>query len=166
MNKINFDLILRIISILSLGTSFFSFIVTELVTNTKSPNFIEYTDLSRFFLNLYILLIYLLCLVHSVYPSILCPIITESLSIITTIKGKIILSLAIDIMYYSTESLPQKLFGMITFICVLALFLGDIVFNCEILKQQPMQENNDNAINNPINETQNSLTINNLEGKL
>ncbi len=165
MNKINFDLILRIISILSLGTSFFSFIVTELVTNTKSPNFIEYTDLSRFFLNLYILLIYLLCLVHSVYPSILCPIIIESLSIITTIKGKIILSLAIDIMFFSTESLPQKLFGMITFICVLALFLGDIVFNCEILNQQPMQENNDNA-NDSNNSTQNALTINNLEGKL
>ena len=165
MNKINFDLILRIISVLSLGTSFFSFIVTELVTNTKSPNFIEYTDLSRFFLNLYILLIYLLCLVHSVYPSILCPIITESLSIITTIKGKIILSLAIDIMFFSTESLPQKLFGMITFICVLALFLGDIVFNCEILNQQPMQENNDNA-NDSNNSTQNALTINNLEGKL
>ena len=166
MKKINYDLILRIISILSLGTSFFSFIVTTLLTNTKSPNFIEYTDLSRFFLNLYIFLILLLCLVHSAYPSILCPFITQSLSIITTIKGKIILSLAIDVMYYSTESLPQKLFGMITFVSTLALFLGDLVLNCQILKQQPMKDESDKDINDLSNTTQNSLTINNLEGKL
>ena len=166
MKKINYDLILRIISILSLGTSFFSFIITTLLTNTKSPNFIEYTDLSRFFLNLYIFLILLLCLVHSVYPSILCTIITESLSIITTIKGKIILSLAIDVMFYSTESLPQKLFGMITFVCVLALFLGDLVLNCKILNQQPMKEESVYVISDSNNNTQNALTINNLEGKL
>ena len=166
MKKINYDLILRIISILSLGTSFFSFIITTLLTNTKSPNFIEYTDLSRFFLNLYIFIILLLCLVHSVYPSILCTIITESLSIITTIKGKIILSLAIDVMFYSTESLPQKLFGMITFVCVLALFLGDLVLNCKILNQQPMKEESVYVISDSNNNTQNALTINNLEGKL
>ena len=166
MKKINYDLILRIISILSLGTSFFSFIITTLLTNTKNPDFIEYTDLSRFFLNLYIFLILLLCLVHSVYPSILCPFITESLSIITTIKGKIILSLAIDVMFYSTESLPQKLFGMITFVSVLALFLGDLVLNCKILNQQPMKEESVYVISDSNNNTQNALTINNLEGKL
>ena len=83
--------------------------------------------------------------------------ITEGLGIITTIKGKIILSLAIDIMYYSTESLPQKLFGMISFVAVLALILGDLVLNCQILKQQPLEENNSN--NNNINESTNSFNI-------
>ena len=161
MKKINYDLILRIISILSLGTSFFSFIITHLLTNTKSPNFIEYTSISKFFLNLYIFLILLLCLIHSIYPSILCPIITDGLGIITTIKGKIILSLAIDVMFYSTESLPQKLFGMISFVAVLALFLGDLVLNCSILKQQPLEDNNNNDIkdNYSGNETTNSLKV-------
>ena len=85
--------------------------------------------------------------------------INEGLSIITTIKGKIILSLAIDIMYYSTESLPQKLFGMISFVSILALILGDLVLNCQILKQQPLEENNTN--NNNMNESSNSFNINN-----
>ena len=69
-------------------------------------------------------------------------------------------------MFYSTESLPQKLFGMITFVSVLALFLGDLVLNCQILKQQPMKEENDYVISDSNNNTQNALTINNLEGKL
>ena len=155
--KIDFDLILRIISILSLGTSFFSFIVTTLVTNTKSPNFIEYTDLSKFFLNLYVFLILLICLIHSIYPKIVFTFITEGFGIITSIKGKIILSLAIDIMYYSTDNLPQKLFGMISFVSVLALFLGDLVLNCEILKQ-PSEESNNETKEVEIS-TDNSISV-------
>ena len=159
--KINYELILRIVSILSTGTCFVTFIVTTLVTNTKSPNYIEYTSISKFFLNLYIFLILLLCLIHSIYPSLKFPMITEGLSIITTIKGKIILSLAIDIMYYSTESLPQKLFGMISFVSILALILGDLVLNCQILKQQPLEDNNNNDTkdNYSGNETTNSLKV-------
>ena len=156
--KINYELILRIVSVLSIGTCFVTFIVTTLVTNTKSPNYIEYTSISKFFLNLYIFLILLLCLIHSINPSLKLPMITEGLGIITTIKGKIILSLAIDIMYYSTESLPQKLFGMISFVAVLALILGDLVLNCQILKQQPLEENNTTNSNN-MNESTNSFNI-------
>ena len=152
--KINYDLILRIISILSVGTSFFSFIVTTLVTNTKSPNFIEYTDLSKFFLNFYIFLILLLCLLDSLNLNFFCTTITHSFGIISTIKGKMILMGTIDVMYYSTDSLPQKLFGMITFICVLALLLADQVLNCKILKQKAIDENNEN--NNNINDRNNN----------
>ena len=158
--KINYDLILRIISILSIGTIFVSFIVTQLITNTKSPNYIEYTDLSKFFLNLYIFLILLLCLIHSIYPSLNIPLITEGLSIFTSVKGKIILTLAIDIMYYSTENLPKKLFGMISFVAIFGLILGVLAFNCEILKQQPLEENN-NSNNNAYNN--NNVGNNNID---
>ena len=155
--KINYDLILRIISILSIGTSFFSFIVTTLITKTKSPNFIEYTDLSKFFLNFYIFLILLLCFLDSLNPNLICNTITHSFGIIKTIKGKIILTGAIDIMYYSTDSLPQKLFGMISFVCVLALFLGNLVLNCEILKQKADEENSENNNNNKNDKNANSI---------
>ena len=142
--KINYDFILNIISILSTGTTFFSFIVTTLLVDTKSPDYIEYTSLSKFFLNLYIFLILLLCFIDSIYPKIICDIVKENFSIFTNVKGKIIITIAIDIMYYCTDNLPPKLFGMITFVSALALFLGNLVFNCEILKQQPMEEDNTN----------------------
>ena len=127
------------------------------MTNTKSPNFIEYTDLSKFFLNLYVFLILLICLIHSIYPKIVFTFITEGFGIITSIKGKIILSLAIDIMYYSTDNLPQKLFGMISFVSVLSLFLGDLVLNCEILKQ-PSEESNNESKEVEIS-TDNSISV-------
>ena len=160
--KINYDIILRIIAILSTGTAFFSFIVTTLVTNTKSPNFIEYTDLSKFFLNFYIFLILLLCFFDSLYPKIICSTITKSFSIISSYKGKIVVCGAIDIMYYSTDSLPQKLFGMISFVATLALFLGVLVFNCKILKQQAVEENNNNENNSERScDSKNSFSFNN-----
>ena len=150
--KINYDLILRIISILSIGTSLFSFIVTTLITKTKSPKFIEYTDLPKFFLNFYVFLILLLCFLDSVYPNLICHTITHSFGIIKTIRGKIILSGLIDVMYYSTDNLPQKLFGMISFVSVLALLLGYLVLNCEILKQKAVEENSENNNNNNISD--------------
>ena len=153
MKKITFDFICQIITILSTGTSLFSFIIIALITNTKSPNFVEYTDLSKFFLNLYIFIILLLCFIHSISPNLNCSMIKDGFGIVSTMNGKIIVTIAIDIMYYSTESLPQKLFGMITFVTALALILAKIVFNCEILKQQPLEENNINGENNQKRDT-------------
>ena len=148
--KYNFPLILRIISILSTGTIFFSFIITNLCTNVKSPNFIEYTSLSKFFINFYIFVILLLCLLHSIYPQIICQILISGFGIISTTKGKIIIICIIDVMYFSTENLPQKLFGMITFVSNLALLLGNLIFNCEILNQKAEEENNEVSQNKNI----------------
>ena len=148
--KYNFPLILRVISILSTGTIFFSFIITNLCTNVKSPNFIEYTSLSKFFINFYIFVILLLCLLHSIYPQIICQILISGFGIISTTKGKIIIICIIDVMYFSTENLPQKLFGMITFVSNLALLLGNLIFNCEILNQKAEEENNEVSQNKNI----------------
>ncbi len=136
--KITFALIKQIISIISTSTSLGTFIITTLCTKTKSPKFIEYTDLSKFFLNLYIFLLLLLCCCHSIYPKLICNIFTDRLGIITTDRGKIVILTAIFVMYFSTESLTQKLFGMISFVSTLGLFLSDLVLNCDTLNQKPL----------------------------
>ena len=41
-------------------------------------------------------------------------------------------------MYFSTESLTQKLFGMISFVSTLGLFLSDLILNCDTLNQKPL----------------------------
>ena len=144
--KITFALIKKIVTILSTATSFFSFIVTNLYTNIKSPNYIEYTDLSKFFLNLYIGLLLFLIFIHSIYPKIVCTIFTDRIGIITSNRGKMVLMTTIIIMYFSTDSLPQQLFGMISFVCVLALLLAESFLNCEILEQKPLM--NEKIVNN------------------
>ena len=136
--KLTFELIKQIITSLVTATSLVSFIVTTLCTNTKSPNFIEYTDLSKFFLNFYIFIILLLCFCHSIYPKLVCKIFTDKIGIISSDRGKIVIQTSIFIMYFSTESMPQKLFGMISFVAVFGLFLADLLLNCETLKQKPL----------------------------
>ena len=136
--KLTFELIKQIITSLVTATSLVSFIVTTLCTNTKSQNFIEYTDLSKFFLNFYIFIILLLCFCHSIYPKLVCKIFTDKIGIISSDRGKIVIQTSIFIMYFSTESMPQKLFGMISFVAVFGLFLADLLLNCETLKQKPL----------------------------
>ena len=164
----NFELIKQIITSISTGTCLVTFIVTTLSTNTKSPNFIEYTDLSKFFLNFYIFILLLICFCHAVYPKLVCSLIANRLGIIITDRGKIVLIASIIIMYFSTESMPQKLFGMISFVAVFGLYLADLLLNCDTLKQKPLiynagrnsakntdviitnTENVSNVINNPL----------------
>ena len=136
--KITFELIKKIVTSLATAVSLISFIVTTLCTNTKSENYIEYTDLSKLFLNFYIFLLLLLCFFHSIYPKLVCKIFTDKIGIITSDRGKIVTLSAIIIMYFSTESMPQKLFGMISFVAVFGLFLADLLLNCETLKQKPL----------------------------
>ena len=144
--KITFAIIKKIVTILSTAISFFSFRVTNLCINIKSPNYIEYTDLSKFFLNLYIGLLLFLIFIHSIYPKIVCTIFTDRIGIIISNRGKMVLMTTIIIMYFSTDSLPQQLFGMISFVCVLALLLAESFLNCEILEQKPLM--NEKIVNN------------------
>ena len=169
--KMNFELIKQIITTLSTGTCLATFIVTTLCTNTKSPNFIEYTDLSKFFLNFYIFILLLICFCHAVYPKLVCSLITNRLGIIINDRGKIVLLTSIIVMYFSTESMPQKLFGMISFVSVFGLYLADLLLNCDILKQKPLIINSEknNANNSPviITKTENVANVinNQLEHK-
>ena len=161
--KMNYELIKQIITTLSTGTCLVAFIVTTLCTNTKSPNFIEYTDLSKFFLNFYIFILLLICFCHSIYPKLVCSLITNRLGIIINDRGKIVLLSSIIVMFFSTESLPQKLFGMISFVSVFGLYLADLLLNCGILKQKPLINNlgKNNGKNSPviITNTENAANV-------
>ena len=140
--KITFELIKQIISILSTATMLVSFIVTTLCTKEKSPKYIEYTDLSKSFLNFYLGLLLLLLLCHSINPKMVCAIFTDRIGIIASDRGKMILLTLIMTMYFSTDSMPQKLFGMISFFCAFALFLSNFFLNCDTLKQKPLINEN------------------------
>ena len=135
--KVSFELIKQIVAIISTGTNLGAFIVTTLCTKPKSENFVEYTDLSKFYLNIYIFCLLLLCFIHSINSTIICSLFSERLGIITSNKGKLILAIAIFTMFFCTDSTPQKLFGMISFVASLALFLAELLLNCDTLEQNP-----------------------------
>ena len=144
--NLSFKLIKQLISILATGIILLTFIITILTTNTKSPNYIEYTELSKFLLNLYTLIILSLIFGHSVYPQMICSIISKKFAIILSEKGKIIILSSIFIMYFGTGSLPQKLFGMIAFIGTFSLFISNLFIKCKFNQTEGFTE--EKKINN------------------
>ena len=160
--KLTLDLIKKGISIISTGTILLAFLISILSTNVKSPNFIEYTDLSKFFLNIYILFILFVIFVHTIYPKIICSIFIKNFYIISSQKGKIILLSFIFIMYFGTGSMPQKIFGMVAFIATFSLFLSNLFLNCKTYSSS--KENKINiGINNSKDFTTTSTNFNNTK---
>ena len=149
----NIDLIKKVISILSIGTTLFVFLITIFTTNKKSPNFIEYTNLSKFLLNLYTLFILSLIFAHTVYPKIICSVFTKRFNIISSENGKIILLSSIFIMYFGTGSKPQKIFGMIAFLCTFILFLSKLFLPCKSFRKNVFVEEKIIKNTNPNNST-------------
>lgn len=153
----SFDLIKRSITIICTGIILFTFIITTLSTNKKSPNYIEYTDLSKFFLNLLIFFLLTLIFIHSINPKLVCSIFIKRFGFISTQKGKLILLSTISIMYFGTGSLPQKIFGLISFLTTFSLFLSEYFFNCKMQKKNAFVE--EKAIKNAYKENNNYIKI-------
>ena len=142
--KFSIDLIKNSITIICTGIILLTFVLTTLSTNKKSPNYIEYTDLSKFFLNLLILFLLTLIFIHSINPKYVCSIFIKRFGFISTQKGKLILLSAISLMYFGTGSLPQKIFGLISFLTTFSLFLSEYFFNCKMPKKNAFVEEKTN----------------------
>ena len=138
--ELTFKLIKKIISILSTGTILLAFLITIFITNKKSPNYIEYTNLSKLLLNLYTLILLVLIFTHSIYPKIICSVFTKRFGIISSEKGKIIMLSFIFIMYFGTGNRPQKIFGMIAFLATFGYFLSNLFLNCKNIRKNPFVE--------------------------
>ena len=161
--KIDLELIRKSISILSTGAILLAFLISILSTKPKSPNYIEYTDLSKFFLNIYTLFLLVLIFVHTIYPKIICSIFIKNFGIISSEKGKIMLLSFILIMYFGTGSMPQKIFGMVAFFSTFSLFLSNLFLNCKTNRFSEENKINTFGINNSRNITATSVNFNNTE---
>ena len=144
--ELKLELIKKIISIIATGTIFLTFIITIFTTNKNSPNFIEYTNLSKFFLNLYTFILLALIFCHSAFPKIICKIFTKKIGLIASDKGKVYLLFSILIMYFGTGSMPQKIFGMVAFISTFSLFLSNLFINCNFKKNVFVEEKIKNQV--------------------
>ena len=129
-----FYTIKKVIQILVFALNLISFIIMILLTDYKKNNYIQYTHLPKTISNLYIISIFLILLLHSIYPKILCPILIDNLSFLKKDISKMIINLSIGILYWSSNNNPQLVFGIISFVSSFALFLCEFIFQCRILK--------------------------------
>lgn len=148
--ELTFSLIKKVLQTLALLTELISYIVTISIRKPKSPHFIEYTHLCRGIIDLYILLILLLFLVHTMNPKLICNFLSKKIGFITSDKCKILISFLIAVSFFSANNKPQLVFGMIIFVSSLALYVIEFIFNCDTFKQKEsegLSENYETTVN-------------------
>ncbi len=123
----------RKIQILVITLNFVSFIVITSLTNEKNENYLEYTTLPKYCSNTYIFIIFLILLIHSIYPKLICKFLSDNLGILMCDRGKIIINLSIGILFWSSNNIAQLVFSIINFVSSFALFLCEFIFQCNIL---------------------------------
>ena len=119
--KIIFSLDLLIIIIIILSNEFSK--------NSKKEK--EYTDVSHFFLNTYIIIIFLIFLGHSLYPKFKPIIIKKYFKFILSNNGKIIIIFLISLVYRFSKSIPHYFLGILLFFSSLILFIFEYILYFE-----------------------------------
>ena len=146
----------RKIQILVFSMNLITFIIITSYTINNNENNIEYTNLSKIFSNIYIILTLLILLIHSISSKLICKFISEDFSFLTNDIGKIIINLSIGVLFWSSNNTPHVIFGIINFISSIALFISEFIFQFKIVKfihfdTESSEDKNEN-VNNSGNE--------------
>ena len=114
------------IGVFSLDTLVFLLVIFS--TNSSSENYKEYTDSSKFFLDIYILAIYAVLIIVTVMPGLLYFRIKKYILFIFTDKGKVIISFGISLIYWFARNKPQLVLGIILTITSIILLIYEFIF--------------------------------------
>ena len=151
----------KIIFSLDLLIIFINILTTEISSNLKN----QYTDMSHFFLNTYIILIFILLLGHSIYPHFKPNIIKKYFKFILSNEGNIIITFLIAMIYRFSKSIPHYFLGLFLFFSSLILFVFEYIFYfepiVELLKNKGILIFEDYNYNNNI--INSNLIYNNIE---
>ena len=153
-----FSFIKNKIPILLITLNFFTFIIITSILNKKSDDYNEYSTLSKYCSNCYIFIILLISLIHSIYPKLICKLISNNLGILVYDKGKIIINLSLGILYLNSKNTPQLIFSITNFISSFGLFLCNF-FHCTNLNKIGLNEEDNNEDKNSVHIL--NLSINN-----
>ena len=130
---INYERIKSLVYKIILSFDLIIFIIIILSTEIKPNKYLEYTGLSHFFLNIYIIITFISLLGHSLYPRFKPTIIDKYFHIILTNKGTIIIIFLISLIYRFSKSVPHFILGILLFISSLILSIFEFIFYFETL---------------------------------
>ena len=136
--------------------NFICFITMIIYINKQKEKYNEYTNLSKIISNIYILIIFLIMLIDSISPNLVCKLFSENIKVFLYNKGKIMIMLLIGMLYWTSNNRPHVLFGVINFISFFVLVLCEFILDCKILKNEAQ----DKMVNNEVLNT-NDISISN-----
>ena len=158
--KIDYPKIKKFIQIFVFSFNLLTFIIVLFSTNSKSKTYKEYTGSSKFFLSLYIILIYAFFVTITIYPGILYHQLKTQFAFVFSDKGKLILSYSISIIYWFSRNKPQLIFAVLSTIMNTFLLIYEFIFYFQKVE---------NFLNNKgiefINRKMSTIDIDNLRKK-
>ena len=158
--KIDYPKIKKFLQIFVFSFNLLTFIIVLFSTNSKSKTYKEYTGSSKFFLSLYIILIYAFLITITIYPGILYHHLKTQFAFVFSDKGKLILSYSISIIYWFSRNKPQLIFAVLSTIMNTFLLIYEFIFYFQKVE---------NFLNNKgiefINRKMSTIDIDNLRKK-
>ena len=126
--KIDYPRIKKYIQIFVFSFNLLVFLISLFSTDSKSKRYKEYTGSSKFFLSLYIILIYSFLLVIIIYLGLLYHQLKAHIAFVFKDKGKLILSYSLCIIYWFSKNQPQLIYAVISTIMVTILLFYEFIF--------------------------------------
>ena len=127
-----------------------TFIIINIIYNKNKNYYSEYTSLPKLSSNIFIMIILIINLSHTLCPKLICSFLTDNLHFLMTDRGKMISNISIGIMYWSCDDIPLLVFSIINFVSSFGLFLAEFVFHCNILHNNVENGVEDEKISNEI----------------
>ena len=159
--KIDYPKIKKFLQICFFSIDIFVFLIVLFSTNSSSEKYKEYTAVSKFFLDLYIMAIYAVLILVTIIPGLIYFRIKKYCLFIFTDKGKVIISFALSLIYWFAKNKPQFVLGIILSITSTLLLIYEFIFYFTKV---------DNFLSRKgiefSNKGQSTLDMNNLEKKL
>ena len=128
--KIDYPKIKKFLQIGIFSIDIVVFLLVLFSTNSSSKNYKEYTDTSKFFLDVYILAIYAILILFTVMPGLIYYRVKKYIIFIFTDKGKVIISFAISLIYWFARNKPQFVLGFILTLTSIVLLIYEFIFHC------------------------------------
>ena len=126
--KIDYPKIKKFLHIGIFALDLVIFFIIIFCTSTKNPNYKPYTDAVVFFLDIYIIALYLVLILNTIMPNILYPKLSKYCLFIFKDKGKVILSFNISMIYWFAKNGPQFTLGILLFITSFILLVYEFIF--------------------------------------
>ena len=126
--QLDYVKIKKYLQIIFLSIDLIVFLIVLFSTNTSSEKYKEYTGASKFFLDLYIILIYGILIAVTALPRFLYHKVKKHLIFIFSDKGKIIISYALSLIYWFARNKPQLILGIILTITSTLLLIYEFIF--------------------------------------
>ena len=159
--KIDYPQIKKFLQIGVFTFNLLIFLIVLFCTNSNNKNYKEYTGVSKFFLCLYVMLIYGFLILITIYPGMLYFLLKKHFLFVFTDKGKLIISYLICLIYWFSSNKPQLVFAVLSTIITTILLIYEFILYFQKVE---------NFLNSKgiefINRKKTTIDINNLEQNL